>query len=361
MKSALILASMALAFGGSTAMAVDPAVSTTEVSDNTTSEVVSSEAVSSETPKEGLSVSSETPEPEQEPETFESQVTSSVYWIQDGETIQDGSNKYGDVYLSAEEGHEGDEVTVIVSGNPTIDISGKMISLYKYALSYVTFNGQKIEATDSEKGEYRVTLVKGSNSIQAYFSGRVELSGMDISNVNWKSLLTVDNLLKFLYFVITLFLSSGFFITLIRSKKQKIKTTDEITSIVTDAVQKVTSEKTQDFLTNTVKPMISTQNEQLADAADTSRVLMRVALLSQENTPEARAQIVKELQNYKTSDKELADKVQAIVNDAIKKQKDDEKAKADSVQAVKDSVNSIEPMKTDKDDTPDAGGEYGTL
>ena len=341
--------------GGEVTEVVTDHVETSEFDENTeiSSEVTTDEPVVTEpvvtepvvtepVTEEPVTEEPVTEEPvTEEPEVFESFLSSSVYWITEETTVEDSKHIYGDILLSKESGHVGDEVVAIVSGNPTMDISGKTVAMYKYALSYVTVNGEKISPYDMEKGEYHITLVEGMNDVRAYFSGRVELSILDITSVNWKNLLTVDNLLKLIYFALTLFLSSGFFITLIKSRQQRAKTTDEITNIVNTSVKEVTSTNVKNFLIETVKPLLDKQSEQLSDSAETSRVLMRVALLAQENTPESRLAITKELQNYKTSDKDLAAQIQTIVENSIKKAEEEKKAKEEAIQEAKKSVESL--------------------
>lgn len=286
-------------------------------------------------------------------EVFECTTSSSVYWIKDGETIQDGSNKYGDMYISTERGHVGDEVTVIVAGNPTMDFSSKVVTLYRYSLSYVTVNGVKIEASDSEKGEYKFNLVEGVNDVKAYFSGRTEISVMDLSTVNWKSLLTVDNLLKLIYFAITLFLSSGFFITLIKTKKYQQKTQAEITS----AVQSSADEVIANFMKNTVQPLLEKQGEQTTSSNETAKTLMRVVTYALSGTSEDKLAALKEMQNLGTNDSALNEQIQAIVKQSMAEAEEKKEAQVKAIEEAKKSVEELGTTTTEKND----GSEYGSI
>jgi len=295
-----------------------------------------------------------------EEEVFECTTSSSVYWISGGETIEDSTNKYGDVFISADKGHVGDEVIVTVAGNPTIDATSRSITLYKYALSYVTLNGEKLEATDSEKGEYRFRLREGLNDVRAYFSGRVELSTTDLSTINWKSLLTVDNLLKLVYFVLTLILSSGCFLTIIKSKKFRAKTTEEVSELVQNVARQVVSETTAEFLKNTVGPLLEKQGEENADMSNTLKALMRTTLYTLDDTPESRLAAIKELQNYKSSDKELAKQIEDIVHASMKAESDKKAAAEKAAQEARESVNNFDQDVSGSDDA-DTGNVYGKL
>ncbi len=291
------------------------------------------------------------------PEVFECTTTSSVYWIKDGETIQDGAKKYGDVYISVEKGHVGDEVTAIIAGNPTMDLSTKVVTLYRYNLSYVTVNGVKVEASDSEKGEYKFTLVEGVNDVKAYFSGRTEISVMDLSTINWKSLLTVDNLMKLIYFAITLFLSSGFFITLIKSKKYEQKTQKEITN----TVQASADEVIENFMSNTVKPLLEKQSEQTASSNETAKTLMRVVTYALNGSSEDKLAALKEMQSLGTNDEALNKQIQEIVKQSMA---DSEKKKEEKAKAIEEAKKSVENLSVDADtglDTEEDTGNYGKL
>jgi hypothetical protein len=281
-------------------------------------------------------------------EVYECTTTSSVYWIKDGETIQDGANKYGDIYLSVDKGHVGDEVTAIVAGNPTMDMSSKVVTLYRYTLSYVTLNGVKIDGSD---GEYKFNLVEGVNDVKAYFSGRTEISVMDLSSINWKSLLTVDNLLKLIYFVITLFLSSGFFITLIKTKKYQQKTQAEITNTVQGSANEVISS----FMKNTVQPLLEKQSEQTTSSNDTAKTLMRVVTYALSGTSEDRLAALKEMQSLGTNDEKLNEQIQAIVKQSME---DAEKKKSDKAKAIEEAKESVNSLTGDNNTD---GGEYGTI
>ena len=326
----------------------EPIITETETTDTETTDT---ETTDTET---NIDINADIGDGDTEPEVFECTTTSSVYWVKDGETIQDGANKYGDVYISVEKGHVGDEVTAIIAGNPTMDLSTKVVTLYRYNLSYVTVNGVKIEASDSEKGEYKFTLVEGVNDVKAYFSGRTEISVMDLSTINWKSLLTVDNLLKLIYFAITLFLSSGFFITLIKTKKYQQKTQAEITN----SVQSSADEVITNFMKNTVAPLLEKQSEQTNSSNETAKTLMRVVTYALSGTSEDKLAALKEMQSLGTNDENLNKQIQEIVKQSMA---ESEKKKAEQNKAIEEAKKSVENLTEIENDTDAEGDTYGKL
>lgn len=266
-----------------------------------------------------------------------STVETSVFWIVDGETITDGARKYGEILTSIDEGEVGDEVTVVVSGNPTFDIDSSKVTFFKYALSYVTVNGERAEATDSEKGEYKFVLKEGVNYVNAYFSGRIEISATDLSTINWKSLLTVDNLLKLVYFVLTMAVTIGMSLVIRNLARNKRKSDDEIEATVENAF----SQKVEAFLKDTVTPIVGKQNETTNDVLDAMNVLTRVTMFQLSGKPEDRLAALKELQDYKPANAELGEQIRKIVEDTIHKAEESKEAKKKAVAEAVESVNAL--------------------
>lgn len=265
-----------------------------------------------------------------------------------GELIEDVNNKYGDIILSSENGKEGDVVSAIVQANPTLDVQGKTATLYRYVVYSVELNGTRLEAIN-DKYEYEFTLVGGQNNLVVTFSGKAEISITNLAETNWKALLTVDNLVKVITLAVLLLVSSGFFITLIRGRKIKSITGEEFARRGEEAIKN--AEKI--FLEKTVKPLLESQSEQNKETIDTIKTLLRVTLLAQENTPEARSAIIKELQQAKNTDQDLAKKIQEIVDQSIKDRDEAELEKQQKLEEAKTTIEELKPIE-------DKGGYDGT-
>ena len=124
-----------------------------------------------------------------------------------------------------------------------------------------------------------------------------------------------------------------------------------------EQAQKVVNAAVKDFLENDVKELLSKQTLLSQEATETAQVLMRVTLLAQENTPEARLEIIKELQKYKSTDQELAAKIQEILDGAIRKRDELEVAKKATIEQAKKAINDIKPISIDDNE----GSSFGKL
>jgi hypothetical protein len=271
-------------------------------------------------------------------------VETSVFWIRDDETVADESGKYGEIVVSSDDGVAGDEIKVFVNCGNTFDIDTTKVTFFRYALSYVTINGEKVEPTNAEKHEYVFVLKEGVNDVKAYFNGRVEISATDLSTVNWKSLLTVDNLLKLVYFVFSLALSFVFFTFVRRINNSKKKSDEEIEA----SVETIFAGKINDFLKETVTPIVEKQGITTKEMLDTINVLTRVTMFQLSGKPEDRLAAIKELQEYRPTNVELGEQIKKIVEDTIQKSEESKEARKKAVAEAVESVNSL-GTETDKD------------
>lgn len=271
-------------------------------------------------------------------------VETSVFWIRDDETVADESGKYGEIVVSSDDGVAGDEIKVFVSCGNTFDIDTTKITFFRYALSYVTINGERVEPTNAEKHEYVFVLKEGVNDVKAYFNGRVEISATDLSTVNWKSLLTVDNLLKLVYFVFSLALSLVFFTFVRRINNSKKKSDEEIEN----SVETIFAGKISEFLKETVTPIVEKQGITTKEMLDTINVLTRVTMFQLSGKPEDRLAAIKELQEYRPTNVELGEQIKKIVEDTIQKSEESKEARKKAVAEAVESVNSL-GTETDKD------------
>ena len=292
-------------------------------------------------------------------------ISYSVCYIDDdGKTIADEGFTHGDMTFSIDGGSAGDEVIAIVQGNPEMEVEGNNISLYRYLIKDFTVNGSSISPSDSSKGEYDFALVDGANVVLATFSGKSKISVIDLASLNWKSLLTVDNLLKLITVVVLLIISSGFFFTLIKSKKITATTASEFSKSGVEAMQAVAKSVVSGFMQNTVAPIIEKQSEQTKEAAESTEALMRIALYSLSGSSEDKLAAIKELQNYKGTDQDLANKITEIVNASIKKTEEDKAAKDKAISDAKDAVSNLSGVdeSEESDSKSDgSGSDYGKL
>lgn len=297
--------------------------------------------------------------PEEPAEEAEAKIICTVYHVEEetGEKVEDSKNKYGDVVFSSLEGKEGDEIIAVVQANPVMETDSTKVRLYKYVIKGFYVNGVSIVASNYEKGEYTFALAKGANVVSVEFSGRTELSVMDLASMNWRSLLTIDNLIQLIVLAALVFVSSGFFLTLIKKGKIESKTAEEFSEKGLNAMKGIANSVVKDFLENDVKELLGKQTALSQEAVETAQVLMRVTLLAQENTPEARMEIIKELQKYKSTDQELAAQIQAIVDNAIKVR---DAAKENLAKALEEAETTVEALDS-KEEPEEEDSGFGSL
>ncbi|WP_281512138.1 hypothetical protein [Mammaliicoccus vitulinus] len=69
--------------------------------------------------------------------------------------------------------------------------------------------------------------------------------------------------------------------------------------------------------------------------------MARCLLLSQENTPEARLTIIKELTKLKESNEDLAAKIKAVIDDEVQKNKEIQNAKKKAIEELNESNDNL--------------------
>ena len=258
--------------------------------------------------------------------------------------VLDISNKnYGDVLSDIEGGEIGDIVTLKVSPNILCQVTN------------VTANGTQL--LKNEDGNYTFALAEGDNIVRVEFAvDNEQLTYLadqigNIKNGNWEDILTVDNLFLFIYWLMSMFMSSGFFVTLIKNKKIKTKTTNEITNVIKEANELSIIETVNRVLEKVLGESFTKYLEKTDKIDETMRVLTRCFVLSQENTPEARLAIIQELTNLETNQQDLTNKVKAMILEEISKNNAEVENKKKAIEALKVANQNINKSSNNGEDS----------
>ena len=258
--------------------------------------------------------------------------------------VLDISNKnYGDVLSDIEGGEIGDIVTLKVSPNILCKITN------------VTANGTQL--LKNEDGNYTFALAEGDNVVRVEFAvDNEQLTYLadqigNIKNGNWEDILTIENLFLCIYWIMSLLMSSGFFVTLIKNKKIKTKTTEEVANVIKEANELSIIETVNKILEKVLGDTFIKYLEKTDRIDETMRVLTRCFVLSQENTPEARLAIIKELTNLETNQKELTDKVKAMILEEISKNNLEVENKKKAIEALKTANQNINKPSNNGEDS----------
>ena len=251
-------------------------------------------------------------------------------------------SKGGDVYTDITEGNVGDIVTLYVGENMFYD------------LSLITLNGVNLVA--GEDGNYTFSLVEGENKVKVEFAINNEevsavLETLDKAKQgDWDSIFNVENLFTFLSWLFNFFVGSGLCLTLLKNKKIKSKTAQEISDAVQQIAQSSVAEAINKFLQETMGPSLDTISSKLDTTSETAKVLARCFILSQENTPESRLAIIQELTNLKTNEQELSEKIKTIINLQISENNKLQEQKQKDLESLKEANENIQLVNTDDTD-----------
>jgi hypothetical protein len=216
---------------------------------------------------------------------------------------------YGELMVDIEEGNIGDVVTI----TPKAYAFCKLVS--------VTANG--IVITPNETGVYEFLLVEGENKLSAVFEINQEDMAILAENINsykkgnWEDIFTMNNIFNLIEWTLTTLFSAGFLVVLLKNKKVKALTGDEISASVNDKVPEKVVKVVEKVVQETFAPMFSTMKEAFENMNNCVETLTRCTILAQENTTDSRLAIVDEIAKIKSSTKELQEEARAIINSEI--------------------------------------------
>lgn len=263
-------------------------------------------------------------------------------------TVVIGTMEHGEVLCDIESGKVGDIVTLYVKGD------------FLYSVESVKMNGTDLTAM--ENGNYQFYLVEGENLVTATFkvnNAQVEEITKIVDSVREKgigSILTVDNLLTLIYFLISAVFSSGFFISLLKSKRLKTQTIEDVSRETKKVLEKCTKEEIVNFLKNTIQPTVEKMLDKVDEVNEISTTLCECFILAQENTPEARLAIIDKLTKLQTANKELSEQIRKIIMEQKKAEEEKIAERDKAIQELKDANDSI-PTKETKEEKKDEIGQ----
>lgn len=223
---------------------------------------------------------------------------------------------HGKVKADKTEGHVGDVVTI--STNPDLF----------YLVDYAEVNGSNLVEDEETSGVYKFALVEGENKVTVRFVIDEELLGKmstmveEASNKDWQNLFSVKNVITLVAFL----LDGGILIAIVRYFVKDKKLADKVEKKVQETVKNVVPEATKEIVLNTIQDLIAPYLAKIelgfGDVQEVLVVLCRCFALMQEDTPEARIAITKELSSLKLSDKASISLIEGKINEFIKEQGD---------------------------------------
>lgn len=264
-------------------------------------------------------------------------------------TVVITATEHGEVLADIEEGKVGDKVTLYVKGD--------------FLYSVVSVKVNETDLVANEKGNYEFLLVEGENVVTATFkvdNAQVEEITKIIDSIKEngiESFLTVDNLLTLIYFLISAIFSSGFFVSLLKSKKLKNETIEDVSRETKKVLEKCTKEEIVAFLKNTIQPTVEKMLDKIDETNKISTTLCECFILAQEDTPEARLAIVEKLTNLQVANKELSEIIKQIIKDQQKEQEDLIAERDRTIQELKEANENIPTKETKEEPKKDEIGQ----
>ena len=132
-------------------------------------------------------------------------------------------------------------------------------------------------------------------------------------------------------------MGSGFFVTILKSKKlelnTKMKTTEENQKDSYAAFNKVITEQ--------IIPLINKIDTKSDETETVCKTLAKCFILSQEGTPESRIAIINELTNLQKTSKDLSSQVLEIINKEVEIKANAEAEKIKALQELEDANNKL--------------------
>lgn len=266
-----------------------------------------------------------------------------------GKVIEDISQG-GEVLFDITEGKVGEYVTALVKPD------------FLYSVVSVSINGEEY-AELSEDGQYKFYLVEGDNVFKVVFKVDNEklqeitdlINGVKKNGI--ESVLNINNLLNVITWFISIFISSGFFLTLIKNKKIKTQTTEQIVDLVTKIVKDENSKAIVDFLENVLGTSMDKITQKMDGVDECIKVLCRCFVLAQDDTPENRLAIIEELTKLQNNDEALTNQIKAIIKQEQEAQKQAIIDRDEALKALKEDNENLITNNSDNDD----GNKYGQL
>lgn len=254
--------------------------------------------------------------------------------------------EHGKVLVDKKEGHVGDIVTITL--NPDLF----------YISSYVKVNGVSLVEDEDIRDTYKFALVEGNNEIDVHFAIDEELLGKmstmveEASNKDWTNLFSVKNVITLIAFV----LDGGILIAVVRYFVKDKKLADKVEKKVETTVKNVVPDVTKEIVLKNIEELIIPYFSKLDlgfnDIQEMLVVFCRCFALMQENTPESRIAITKELASLKLSDKASINMIESKINDFIKDQSNKMAALTQKLSDLKTENKEIVESSTEHHEEP---------
>ena len=252
-----------------------------------------------------------------------------------------GDGSIGDYYLSADGWGDADEYDVVmtVKGNISTKLADKVLYLYEYRATSVSWNGIPLEVNDDKTYTLKKPTAPGAYDLEINFTKTLISDPTDLSSVNWSSLFTVPNLMTIGSWVVIVVGIIVLYALNRRYKKRGSTTLDEVKSSLSAEIENVCGKEMSDALSSlmsgTIKTTFEAIDKKLSTVDNNSAVLMRCLLAMQENTPESRLAVTKLLTELDASEDRQSEQVRKLIEEEIAKRDAEKEERAKALEEAK--------------------------
>lgn len=319
------------------------------------------EVVSSET--ETVSASETTSETSSESSTpatttYEYRVMEAVIGYRDSEDVSyaKGDSRIGSYFLSADGWNDGDtyDITMTITGNVTTKLADKVVYIYEYRPTLVKWCGNEISMNSDKTYTLTKPTEKGDYALEINFTKTMITNPMDLTSINWSSLLTVQNLMTIGSWVVIIVGILILYGLNRRYKKRGSTTLEEVKKSISSEIENVygveMAKSINSLLDTSVKAAFTAIDEKLSKLDNNNATLVRCLLVMQENTPEARLAVTKYLSELDTAEDSKAEEVKKLIEAEMEKYKADQEAKEKALEEAR-KVNEQWKDKASSTDT----------
>lgn len=248
-----------------------------------------------------------------------------------------GTHKYGDVLFDIEGGEVGDIVTIYA----------KPYSFYRI----VSVKANDVELIPNEEGNYQFALIEGENIVTANFEIDDEQFAIIAENLanmkdgNWEDIFSIENITTIIFAILSVVLSSGYFITLLKARKNEENVRAKTAFNVSDESKQAVN----DWMTQNLLPLIEKINLKNESTEETCKTLAKCFILNQEGTPESRIAIINELTNLQKTSKDLVDEALKIINDEVETKNNLNQEKIKALEELEKANSAIETTSSESE------------
>lgn len=252
-----------------------------------------------------------------------------------------GDEAIGNWYVSADGWNVDDAfgITLNAKGNVVTKLDSKVVYIYEYRPTLVTWLGEAVPQNEDRTYTLKKPAEKGTYDLEIDFTKTLVTNPMDLTSLNWASLLTLPNLMTILSWVVIVVGILVLYGINAKYRKRGSTTLEEVKKGLSSEIENVYGKELADSVNslfeNTVRKSFESIDSRLAKVDSNNATLIRCLLVMQENTPEARLAVTKYLSELDVAEDSKASEVKALIEAEMAKYKAEAEAREKAIEEAK--------------------------